>query len=124
MHGAPIDEPPGFAPDVQDGWDSSLEELWQLEQQGSDSAREPEQQDSLHSTGMQAASRIANSGDLPAGLPPTATHIEATGAQRRLQTRKMAQKRFRMREKVCTILLSSKWMHAGYLLIWYSSAGT
>ena len=126
MHHVPglnIGDPLGFGPAMQDGWDSSLELLWQLEQEGSDSTREPKQKEPLHFTGIQLASKTAHSGDLPAGISLTDTNVEATGTQRRLQTRRTAQKRFRMREKVCKALLLSSSRHPGYTLIWHSSAG-
>lgn len=82
------DAPVDFGPDVQDCWDNSLEILWQLEQEGPDSKREHEQKDLLHSIELPAASAIAQSGNVPAG-PPTATSVEASGTQRRLQTRRI-----------------------------------
>lgn len=75
--------------DRQDGWDSSLQLLWELEQ------KEPLQSD--------LPSSCANTtlDDSPAGYRAKAPNLNGTGTDRRLQNRRMAQKRFRLREKVC-----------------------
>ncbi|KAL3145169.1 hypothetical protein ABBQ38_001768 [Trebouxia sp. C0009 RCD-2024] len=82
-----LGETPSLGLDMQDGWDSSIQMLWQLEQQ------EPLHP---HLLPNDASATLENR---QAEFLPTASEVENIGTQRRLHNRKVAQKRFRQREK-------------------------
>lgn len=90
-----LGETPSLGLDMQDGWDSSIQMLWQLEQQ------EPLHP---HLLPNDASATLENR---QAEFLPTASEVENIGTQRRLHNRKVAQKRFRQREKVCILQVRS-----------------
>lgn len=74
-----------------DGWDSSLERLWELEQNTVTSEHLSNLKDGQHRF---TADSLAN----------TAAAGGAAASQRRAQNRKLAQKRYRQRQKVISVL--------------------
>lgn len=104
-----------FGSHAQDGWDSSLDILWQLEQQESDLTRQPEQKEPLSFNELQPSNAILQPVDDSAGPHATGTDRQADETQRRLQNRRVAQKRFRMRQKArVTVCCCQEPMHVGY----------
>lgn len=101
-----IGEPVAFGPHAQDGWDSSLDTLWQLEQQDSYLTQQSAQKE-LRFIETQPSSAVFQPFDYLAGSQATATNRQADETQRRLHNRRTAQKRFRERQKasdtVCAI---------------------
>ena len=82
---------PNLGVDRRDVWDSSIQMLWEIDQ------KEPLHPDLLPSDAC------ASLGDYPTSCCPTGPELQEPGTQRRLHNRKIAQKRFRQREKVCIL---------------------
>lgn len=80
-----LGEAPSLGLDLQDVWDSSIQMLWELEQKELPTDASPTLE------------------YRPAGFLSTASEVENNCMQRRLHNRKVAQKRFRQREKVCIL---------------------
>lgn len=118
MHPVPaldVDESVIPGSHAQDGWDSSLDILWQLEQQESNLTLQPEQKE-LSFIESQPSNAIVQPFDYSAGSHATATDRQADETQRRLLNRRIAQKRFRERQKarIIVVLLKRPYVRGVY----------